>query len=72
MAESWATLLSYRLHDLLMFSADTYFRLFEIVNRRTWPAPLVGELIAIVVLMVATRQPAALALTRWMTAVDGS
>ncbi len=69
MPESWATLLSYRLHDLLMFSADTYFRLFEIVNRRTWPAPLVGELFALGVLTAAARRPAAHTSTRRMTAV---
>ena len=45
MAESWATLASYRLHDLLMFSADVYFRLFETVNRHWWPAPLVGAVL---------------------------
>ncbi len=50
MAESWATLTSYRLHDLLMFSAETYYRLFELVNRRWWPAPLVGGLLAVVML----------------------
>jgi len=55
MAESWATLTSYRLHDLLMFSADVYFRLFETVNRQWWPAPLVGVGLAWVV-WVATWQ----------------
>lgn len=49
MAESWATLTSYRLHDLLMFSADVYFRMFETINRQWWPAPLVGAGLACVV-----------------------
>ena len=65
MAESWATLLSYRLHDLLMFSADTYFRYFEIVNRRTWPALLVGTWIALMVLVMAARPTASVAAARW-------
>lgn len=46
MTESWATLASYSLHDLLMFSADTYFRLFEATNREWWPAPLLGAALA--------------------------
>lgn len=53
MPESWSTLASYRLHDLLMFSADTYSRLFEIVNRHSWPAPLLGALLAWAVLATA-------------------
>lgn len=71
MAESWATLLSYRLHDLLMFSAATYFGLFELINRRTWPAPLMGELIMLGVLVMALRRPASRAASRW-TAVSMS
>jgi Family of unknown function (DUF6064) len=59
MAESWATLTSYRLHDLLMFSVDTYYRLFELVNRRWWPAPLVGGLLAAALLATAYRRRAA-------------
>lgn len=53
MGESWATLASYRLHDLLMFSAETYFRLFEVINRQWWPAPAVGALVAWVVFAAA-------------------
>jgi hypothetical protein len=59
MAESWATLTSYRLHDLLMFSAETYYRLFELVNRRWWPAPLGGGLLAVGLWMVASARRAA-------------
>ena len=55
MAESWATLASYRLHDLLMFSADTYFRLFELVNRQWWPVALAGAVLALAVLAAALR-----------------
>lgn len=58
MAESWATLASYRLHDLLMFSADTYFRLFELVNRQWWPVALAGAVLPLVVLAAALRRQA--------------
>lgn len=53
MAESWATLASYRLHDLLMFSADTYFRLFELVNRAWWPLALGGAVLPLALLAAA-------------------
>jgi hypothetical protein len=59
MAEDWATLTSYRLHDLLMFSADTYFRLFEVVNRQWWPAPLAGAVLACGAWVAAWRRRAA-------------
>jgi hypothetical protein len=58
-ADSWATLSSYRLHDLLMFSADTYYRLFELVNRRAWPAPLIGGVLAVALLAAAITRRAA-------------
>jgi hypothetical protein len=60
MEEGWATLTSYRLHDLLMFSADTYFRLFEWMNRRWWPAPVVGALLSMLVLGAAVCRRASL------------
>jgi hypothetical protein len=61
MDESWTTLLSYRLHDLLMFSADTYFRLFERVNHRAWPAPLLGGVLAVLTPLVLVMCAAATA-----------
>ena len=42
MPEWWHTLWSYRLDDLLMFSPRAHARLFELVNRETWPAALVA------------------------------
>lgn len=36
MSEWW----SYRLSDLLMFSPDTYYRLFELYNAAIWPAQI--------------------------------
>jgi hypothetical protein len=38
MPEWWHTLWSYRLEDLLLFSPRAHARLFELVNRETWPA----------------------------------
>ena len=37
MSEWW----TYRLSDFLLFSADTYYRLFELYNQAIWPAHLV-------------------------------
>jgi hypothetical protein len=42
MPEWWHTLWSYRLEDLLMFSPQAHARLFELVNRETWPAVLLA------------------------------
>ena len=42
MSEGWATWLSYRPGDFLMFAPRTYWRLFELVNLAWWPAPLLG------------------------------
>ncbi len=36
MSEWW----TYRLSDFLLFSADTYYRLFELYNQAIWPAHL--------------------------------
>ncbi len=49
MSEWW----TYRPADLLMFSPETYYRLFELYNADVWPAQIValGAGIAIVVLM---------------------
>lgn len=58
MAETWATLTSYRVQDLLMFSAETYFRLFEGVNRRWWPVAIVGALLPLAVLVATLRRQA--------------
>lgn len=40
MPEWWHTLWSYRLDDLLLFSPRAHARLFELVNRETWPTAL--------------------------------
>jgi hypothetical protein len=46
MSEWW----TYTLSDFLLFSARTYYRLFELVNRDLWPAQLVTLALGIVIL----------------------
>lgn len=48
--ETW---LSYRPADLLMFSAETYLRLFERLNRATWPAHWLLPLVAVMIVALA-------------------
>ncbi|KLK91747.1 hypothetical protein AA309_18510 [Microvirga vignae] len=42
--------LSYTLSDFLLFSARTYYRLFELYNRAIWPAQILALLLGLVVL----------------------
>lgn len=51
MSEWW----TYTLADLLMFSARTYFRLFELYNRAIWPAQLITLAIGIALLLTVLR-----------------
>lgn len=46
MSEWW----TYRLSDLLMFSAATYYRLFALVNEDVWPLQLVAAVIGLLLL----------------------
>jgi hypothetical protein len=46
MSEWW----TYTLSDFLLFSAHTYYRLFELYNRAVWPAQLVTPTLGIVML----------------------
>lgn len=46
MSEWW----TYRLSDLLMFSAATYYRLFELYNGEVWPLHLLAAAIGILLL----------------------
>jgi hypothetical protein len=67
MSEWW----TYTLADLLMFSARTYFRLFELYNRAIWPAQLVGLAIGVALLLNvlrgrAGRMPAVLLALCWL------
>lgn len=57
MPEWWHTLWSYRLEDLLMFSPRAHARLFELVNRETWPAaPIAAALPALLAVALLARQ----------------
>jgi hypothetical protein len=48
-------LLSYSLVDLIPFSRETYFRLFERYNVGVWPAPIIGLAIGLTALFTARR-----------------
>lgn len=51
MSEWW----TYSLSDFLMFSARTYFRLFELYNRAVWPAQLAAAGAGVAILACALR-----------------
>ena len=42
MSAWWTEWWTYRLSDLLMFSARSYHRLFELYNQDIWPAQVVA------------------------------
>lgn len=52
MSEWW----TYRPSDLILFSADTYRRLFELYNRDLWPLHFVALAAGVVVLVLALRR----------------
>lgn len=54
MLETWST---YRLSDFLLFSRETYWRLFELMNEAVWPAQIVVVAAALAVLWLAFRPP---------------
>jgi hypothetical protein len=55
MSEWW----SYSLSDLLMFSARTYYRLFELYNLAIWPAQLLAAAAGLALLLCVARPSAA-------------
>lgn len=50
---------TYSLSDFLMFSARTYFRLFELYNLAIWPAQLLAGAIGVAILICVARGGAA-------------
>jgi len=48
MSEWW----TYRLSDLLLFSPETYYRLFELYNAEIWPAQLVAVAAGLAILVL--------------------
>jgi hypothetical protein len=53
--DDWST---YRLEDFLMFSRDTYFRLFELHNQAVWPSQILTMLMGLGLLWIVWRRPA--------------
>jgi hypothetical protein len=51
----WST---YTFRDLLLFSARTYYRLFEIYNAAIWPAQVAAILLALAILWLLLRRGA--------------
>lgn len=51
--ETWLT---YRPRDFLLYSSETYWRLFELANTALWPLPILS-VPAIVILLVLARHP---------------
>lgn len=49
--------LSYSLSDFLMFTPDTYYRLFELHNAAVWPAQLLAGLAAVAIAVLLWRRP---------------
>src|SRR5687768_7318748 len=52
MSEWW----TYRLSDFLLFSPDTYYRLFELYHRRIWPLQLLAITIGGAILVLSLRR----------------
>ena len=53
MSEWW----SYRLSDFLLFSPETYYRLFELHTNAVWPAHLVAAAVGLAILALILLQP---------------
>lgn len=52
--ETWLT---YRPSDFLLFSADTYWRLFGLANAALWPLPLLSAPVLIILIVLARSHP---------------
>lgn len=55
MSEWW----TYHLSDLLLFSARTYYRLYELYNAAIWPAQILALALALAILLLLRRGQAA-------------
>jgi hypothetical protein len=64
MSEWW----TYHLSDFLLFSARTYYRLFEIYNAAIWPLQILAIALGIVIL-VPLRRGGGAGSTRWVSAI---
>jgi hypothetical protein len=63
MSEWW----TYRLSDLLLFSPQTYYRLFELYNAAIWPAQVVAIVLGLAVLILGRRPGGSRG--RWIAAI---
>jgi hypothetical protein len=70
MSEWW----TYRPTDLLMFSPETYYRLFELYNADVWPAQIMALAAGVAIFVLMVRGPrwsghvvAALLAAAWFT-----
>ena len=63
MSEWW----TYRLSDLLLFSPQTYYRLFELYNAAIWPAQVVTIILGLAVLGLGFRPGSSRG--RWIPAI---
>jgi hypothetical protein len=63
MSEWW----TYRLSDFLLFSPQTYYRLFELYNAAIWPAQVVAIALGLAVLFLGRRPGASRG--RWIAAI---
>ena len=54
MSEWW----TYRLSDFLLFSPDTYYRLFALYNAAVWPFQFAGIAAGVAILALLVRRPA--------------
>jgi hypothetical protein len=62
MSEWW----TYSLSDLLMFSARTYYRLFELYNLAIWPAQLLAGTLGVAILASGAPRLACCCLPCWL------
>lgn len=60
---------SYRLRDLLLFSARTYERLFESYNAAIWPAQILALLLALGIAVLALRRRGSARASRAIAAI---
>jgi hypothetical protein len=63
MSEWW----TYRLSDLLLFSPQTYYRLYELYNAAIWPAQVVAITLGLAILLLVRRPGGTHG--RWIAAV---
>jgi len=49
---------TYTLHDFLLFSPRTYYRLFELYNREIWPAQVLTSGAGVAILLALRRDGA--------------